>query len=212
MVFQNANEAFEWFYTTILLQPDRKNGTRSLFNQSFTILNPLDNLITTPFRKWKKSYADLEFEWYKTGNRDPEMVESVAKIWTAMKDENGFVNSNYGYWWLKNHQLNRLINILNEDNESRRAVIVHYDPNDSHNYSKDTPCNMVLNFRIEGERLHLTVFARSIDLVYGFCNDQYCFSLLFNFVMQELTLLPGTIHYFITDLHIYKKHFNLKPL
>jgi len=122
------------------------------------------------------------------------------------------VFSNYGYWWKRNDQYKKMIHMMKSNIKTRRAMLIHYSPDEVDDFSKDTPCNVVLNFHIENDfKLNLTVFARSIDLVYGFCNDQYCFSRLMQRVSEDLGPLPlGTLHYFITDLHIYEKHFNIK--
>jgi thymidylate synthase len=140
------------------------------------------------------------------------MVAKSAKIWDSIRNEEGLVFSNYGYWWIRGGQYEKMIQLMSSNIKTRRAILVHYSPDEVSDFSKDTPCNVVLNFHVEDDmRLNLTIFARSIDLVYGFCNDQYCFSRLMWKTAQRLGGLPiGTMHYFITDLHIYEKHYNLK--
>ena len=76
-------------------------------------------------------------------------------------------------------------------------------------YKYDTPCNDVLNFYIKDGKLELTVFARSIDLVFGFCNDQYTFAKLMEYVSEQTGYPVGAMHWFITNLHIYPRHYNL---
>jgi thymidylate synthase len=206
--FNKPQEVFEYYFNQLKVYGHLMNDTRCLFNQSFTILFPLNNLIETTWRRWDRSYADLEYEWYRTGNRNPETVEARAKIWSNIKDASGLVNSNYGYFWNHNDQLNKMIEQLKKNPTTRRALIVQYDINDIDNYGLDTPCNIVLNFHVgPTQELNMTVFARSIDLVYGFCNDQYCFSRLQDDVANKLGLVIGTSHYFITNLHVYKKHW-----
>ena len=212
--FFSAQHTFEFYYHLIIAShPFHKPnfaGTKAIFNEAFTIVNPLENIIETEWRKWKEDYARLEYEWYLSGNRDPAMVEEKAKLWTGMKDEFGFINSNYGYWWKLNNQLDNALELIRKDPETRRAVVVHYNPNEVQNYGKDTPCNIVLNFYRLGNELNLTIFARSIDLVYGFCNDQYCFSRLQSDSADKLGLTVGISSWFITNLHIYPKHWYLR--
>lgn len=210
--FGSAQTAFEFLYDLIMRKGELKgDGTKAMYNLNIEIVNPKIPDINTVWRKWSKEYAELEWEWYLTGNRDPAMVEFKAKLWTKMKDEQGLVWSNYGYWWQFNNQLNNCIEELRTNPLSRRAFIVHYSPGILKEYYKqDTPCNLVLNFHTYKGDLNLTVFARSIDLVYGFCNDQYCFSKL---LVQTALLLKchvGNLTYMITDLHIYQKHWDMK--
>lgn len=207
--FNSANEAFKSLFEYIIEYGPEKSGTKFTKNVSFTILKAEDNVIKEEWRKWDKSYADLEYDWYKTGNRNPEMVEKRAKIWGQIKDDSGYVNSNYGNWWHKNMQYARMLMLLAKNPDTRRAVLVHYDVDDVDNYQKDTPCNIVLNFHVSDRTLYMTIFARSIDLVYGFCNDQYCFSRLQIDTAKLLGLYVGSSHYFITDLHIYEKHYKM---
>jgi thymidylate synthase len=208
--FINANLAFQQLYDYIIQHGKVKDGTKFIRNVSFTMLSPWLNEIKCDWRKWKKDYAQLEWEWYQSGDRNPSMVEKEAKIWATIKDDSGYVNSNYGSWWMKNNQYQRMVNLLARKPTTRRAIIVHYSVDEIQNYEKDTPCNVVLNFYIEDNKIHLTIFARSIDLVYGFCNDQYCFSKLLGYTSSILGMGCGTMHYFITDLHVYEKHWDMK--
>jgi thymidylate synthase len=204
--FRTAEQAFEFYFKQIMREGKDRSGTKTMFNQSMKILFPNENQIKTPWRRWSEEYAGLEYEWYKSANPNPEMV-SKAKMWNEIKDEDGLVNSNYGVFWKKFGQLEHIKKLLRDDLHTRRAVIVHYDVHDIGGYTKDTPCNLVLNFYIDEGWLHLTVFARSIDLVYGFCNDQYCLSRLLIDVADELGFDLGHLNYFITNLHIYEKHY-----
>lgn len=208
--FINANLAFNQLYDHIIMNGQVKNNTKCIRNVSFTILSPWNNQIKTEWRKWNPEYAQIEWEWYLSADRNPDMVSKRAKIWEQMKDDSGYVNSNYGYWWLRNSQLIRAVELLKDDPTTRRSVVIHYSPDEVQHYQKDTPCNLVLNFYIQDEKVHMTVFARSIDLVYGFCNDQYCFSMLLQQVCSQLERGCGTLHYFITDLHIYERHYEMK--
>lgn len=209
-VFATAQGVFEYFYNYILEFGRQKNGTRYLRNMAFTITNPEDKMIETPWRKWKHDYAELEWQWYLSGDPRPRLVEGVAKLWASIKDDRGYVNSNYGYWWNRNGQYLRMIKLLQNDPSTRRAVLIHYSVDEVQHYDKDTPCNLVLNFYIEDSKINIAIFARSVDLVYGFCNDQYCFSKLLERVSNDIKTPVGILHYAITDLHIYEKHWAMK--
>lgn len=211
MIFRNPTEAFELLYSDINAFGEDYAGTKALFNQSFSIDNPLERVITTPQRKFNKEYADYEWEWYLKGDRNANEISERAKIWKLMTvpDTGGEVNSNYGYFWNYNDQLDRVIADLKRNKETRRAIVVHYDLNELDRYQFDTPCNDVLNFYVKDGKLHLTVFARSIDLVFGYCNDQYTFSKLMEYVSKETGYRVGEMHWFITNLHIYPRHYDL---
>ncbi|MFM7854125.1 MAG: thymidylate synthase, partial [Flammeovirgaceae bacterium] len=85
-----------------------------------------------------------------------------------------------------------------------------YDINELDRYKYDTPCNDVLNFYVKDGKLELTVFARSIDLWFGFCNDFYTFSKLMQLVTKETGYEIGSMHWFVTNLHVYERHWDKK--
>lgn len=208
--FRNSTNAFETLYELIMTYGERFSGTKAMLNASFEVTNVLDREIKTPERNFKTEYADYEYQWYVEGNRDALEISSMAKIWKNMMIPGTTeVNSNYGYFWKYNDQLQRVIELLKNDAGTRRAIIVHYDINELDRYKYDTPCNDVLNFYVtEDWKLHLTVFARSIDLWFGFCNDFYTFSKLMEYVSKKTGYEIGGMHWFVTNLHLYEKHWN----
>jgi thymidylate synthase len=210
MRYNNATDAFEILFRDIMANGVDFAGTKAMFNVSFTVDNPKDKVVTTPERKFNKDYADYEWDWYLKGDRDATEISERAKIWKQMMVPGTTeVNSNYGYFWNYNDQLNRIIEDLKTNKETRRAIVVHYNLDELDRYKYDTPCNDVLNFYIQDDKLQLTVFARSIDLVYGFCNDQYTFAKLMELVSEKTGYEVGDMHWFITNLHIYPRHYNM---
>lgn len=210
-IYNNASEAFKELYSYINSFGEDFAGTRAVFNECFTLENPQEKVINVPERKFNKDYADYEWEWYLKGDRNANEIAERAKIWKQMMvpDTNGEVNSNYGYFWNYNDQLDRVIKDLKTNKNTRRAIVVHYDINELDRYKFDTPCNDVLNFYVKDDKLNLTVFARSIDLVYGFCNDQYTFAKLMELISKETGYPMGQMHWMITNLHIYPRHYNM---
>ena len=210
MLYKNATEAFEVLFVDIMQTNEDFAGTKALFNEVFTLANPSDKVINTPERKFNTDYAEYEWNLYLKGDRDASEISERAKIWKKMMVEGTTeVNSNYGYFWNKNYQLSRVIQELKTNKETRRAIVVHYDINELDRYKHDTPCNDVLNFYIKDDKLHLTVFARSIDLVFGFCNDQYTFAKLMEMVAFQLDIPVGEMTWMITNLHIYPRHYDM---
>ena len=210
MIYKNATDAFELLFSDINANGESFAGTKAKFNVSFTLQDVGNKNVTTPQRKFNEDYAEYEWNWYLKGDRDASEIAERAKIWKQMMVEGTTeVNSNYGYFWNKNYQLSRVIQELKTNKETRRAIVVHYDINELDRYKHDTPCNDVLNFYIKDDKLHLTVFARSIDLVFGFCNDQYTFAKLMEMVAFQLDIPVGEMHWMITNLHIYPRHYDM---
>jgi thymidylate synthase len=211
-IYKTPTEAFESLYAYVMTYGRDFANTKAVFNQSFNITFPKKRTITTPERKFNEDYAEYEHSWYLSGNRDASEISERAKIWKNMMIP-GTTNviSNYGYFWNLNNQLDRMITEIKNNKYTRKAVLIHYDIDELDSYKYDTPCNLALNFYVSDDRLQLSVFARSIDLWFGFANDQYCFSKLMEEVSEKTGYEVGSMHWFITNLHLYEKHwFKLK--
>ena len=211
--FYNANEAFEYFYKTISKYGTDFADTKTLFNIGFAIHRPMLNAIVTKERKWSKEYAEAEWQWYLSGDRNISKIGyiygKIPEIWKRMADGNGNVNSNYGYQWQRNKQLDKVISLLKREKYTRQATISIYDGKEIDKYTNDTPCTYAVQFTIVDNRLNMCVTMRSNDLWYGFCNDQYQFSRLQELVAKEINMDIGTYYHFAHNLHIYNDKLGL---
>jgi thymidylate synthase len=206
--FNSAQEAFEKIYDFINSNGIKYDNTKALFNVGFFIDNPIQRDINTPKRNWKKDYAEYEWDWYLSGNRSVSEIKKIAKIWDKMHNGDDLVNSNYGYQWLRNNQIQYIIDELNKNKHSRRAVISIYDGKEHSKYEYDTPCTLSIGFNVIDNRLNMSVYMRSNDVWFGFCNDQYCFSKLLELIANKLQLEVGWYYHHATNMHIYERHFD----
>ena len=180
--YNNANEAYEALLDEVIIHGIDFDNTKALFNCGFYIRNPLENYITNKERNWKPDYAEAEWQWYLSG--DPrisklgELYGKIPPIWERMADSNGEVNSNYGYQWKRNDQIDYVVAKLRDNPKTRHAAISIYDAKEWLKYTKDTPCTYAIQFTIVNDKLNMSVYMRSNDIWYGFCNDQYQFSSL----------------------------------
>lgn len=207
MKYKNAQQAFEHLYNSINDNGILIDNTKVFYNEGFYILNPLDNEISTDFRKWNLKYANREWDWYLSGNPSAKEISKFAPIWKNHMDENGDVRSNYGWQWNRKNSLNKVIGKLKNDKNTRQAVLSIYDSKEIDTYSQDTPCTNSIHFQIINQKLCMTVNMRSNDLWYGFCNDQYCFSKLQQLVSLKLNIEIGWYYHFASNLHLYDRNF-----
>ena len=167
----------------------------------------MDNLIDDKDRNWKWDYAEAEWQWYLSGDNHiktlGDIYGKVPEIWKRMADDRGYVNSNYGWQWKRQNQIDYVINLLKENPKTRRAAISIYDAKEHHEYKHDTPCTYAVQFTIVGQKLNMCVTMRSNDLWYGFCNDQYCFSKLQEMVAKKLKIPMGWYYHYASNMHIY---------
>jgi thymidylate synthase len=206
--FKNADEAFNFYYGVIPYEGKKFDNTMAMFNQGFTIENPLDRIITNEARNFNIEYAEAEWQWYLSGEPTIETLGSIygkiPSIWKKMADENGKVNSNYGAQWERGWQLDRVVAMLKNNPNTRQAAISIYDGKEISSYKYDTPCTYAVQFTVVDNKLNMCVTMRSNDLWFGFCIDQYCFSKLQELVSERTGYDVGTYYHFAHNLHLYE--------
>jgi len=206
-VFRNANEAYEYLHDQIIQNGVSFGDTKALFNVGFYITDPKDRKIINKEREWNENYADCEWLWYLSGDRNidklGELYGKVPEIWKRMADSSGKVNSNYGYQWERNGQIDMVYEMLKHKPDTRQACISIYDGKEISDYAFDTPCTHAIQFTIVNGRLDMCVTMRSNDLWYGFCNDQYQFSKLQELMAYRLDIETGVYYHFAHNMHLY---------
>jgi thymidylate synthase len=210
LIYKNANEAYEQTLKLIEKNGVKFDNTLALFNHGFIIENPMDNLIINKKRNWNLVYAEREWNWYLTKNANVKKLAEKAKIWLNHMDSYGNVNSNYGAQINRNNQLNIIIDEIKRKKTNRHAWLTIYDgkekkssPFTNNGYEKDTPCTLNIGFQYYDNKLHMTVLMRSNDIWFGFCNDQYCFSMIFKEVCEKSGLKMGNYYHFAANMHKY---------
>ena len=206
-IFRNANEAYEYLHDKIIREGIEFGDTKALFNVGFYITDPCDTKIINKERNWKKEYAEAEWKWYLSENRNisklGEIYGKVPEIWIKMADADNNVNSNYGWQWGRSDQIDYVIDLLKNEPNTRQAAITILDMKEHDTFTFDTPCTYAIQFTIVHNRLNMCVTMRSNDLWYGFCNDQYQFSKLQELIADKLSIPIGTYYHFAHNLHLY---------
>ena len=205
--FRNANEAYEYLHNKIIQEGTDFGDTKALFNVGFYITDPKDRKIINRERNWSIEYAHSEWRWYLSGNRNVhelgEIYGKIPEIWKRMADAVGNVNSNYGWQWKRNDQIDYVVDLLKNEPDTRQAVITILDMKEHDTFTFATPCTYAIQFTIVHGRLDMCVTMRSNDLWYGFCNDQYQFSKLQEMVSERLKIDTGTYYHFAHNMHLY---------
>jgi len=117
-------------------------------------------------------------------------------------------------------QWHSIINELNADPSSRRAVLVlPYTDEELSN----RPCTTSMQFSVHKDKLNVLVNMRSSDAVWGLPYDLIQFSMVSMMLAKCLGLLPGMLKIFIGNAHIYESthrydfawkehHFNINNI
>ena len=195
---------------------DTRNGdTLELIDQKMVLTNPVCLGLSDPSRMFKKQYAIAELLWYVGRDRAVGNMGELASIWNDIKDEHGQVESNYGTY-IFGEQWEWVVNELNMDPESRRAVIAIYANGHKYSNEKDHPCTTSIQFLIRDEYIHLIWNMRSSDLIFGFCNDMWCAGMILQLMFNELNhpngemdLRLGNVTFNLGSFHVYERHFKM---
>ena len=176
-------------------------------------------------RKPNYDYANREILWYESQSLYVKDIPGDApKIWQMCADKDGKINSNYGWCiWSKENgsQYNHCIERLIDDLHTREACMIYTRPsmqvdcnaNGMHDFMCTYATQVFLNEVREGTyQLDYTVFMRSNDSVYGFCNDvvfaRYVQSKMADdLIAKGINVINGDIIWNAASLHVYERHF-----
>jgi thymidylate synthase len=214
----------------------RGTTTRELLNYNISLFNPRNRIINFKDRKTNLKYLLGELVWYFKGSNDPAGILPYAKFWDSIRNSGteegydaGTVNSNYGHrlfgdstlpafktrgdtWQFS--QWNETVALLQKDKDSRQAIMNIHVPSDRHDGNKDVPCTLTLHWFIRSNMLHLIVNMRSNDIVLGFTNDVFQFTMLQEAMQVQLKetypdLELGQYYHNAGSMHVYDRHFEM---
>ena len=169
------------------------------------------------FGKVNEDYVQRELEWYYSQSLCVNDIPGGAPaIWASVADNDGMINSNYGWCIFSKDNYNQYDHVLNElkdFSESRRAVMIYTRPNMwydyNHNSRSDFMCTNAVQYLVRNGRLETIVQMRSNDVVFGYKNDFAWQNHVRNKLANDLSVEPGNIHWNVGSLHVYERHFQL---
>ena len=204
----NESEGYEYIRNLLLIEGNTIGNTKELSNVCIEILSPTTKEIYFPNRKISENYAKAELNWYWSGSNSMEEIAQHAKLWRKLSDDGITNNSAYGYIIHKKYgydQLQKVIEILKFDPNSRRAVINISDPTLDKKETKDLQCTIALQFLIRNGSLEMTVYMRSNDIYFGFPYDYIYFVSLGEYVAYKLGIDFSVYTHHATSMHMYLK-------
>ncbi|RJL51521.1 thymidylate synthase [Pectobacterium carotovorum] len=138
-------------------------------------------------------YLSREFLAYFSGSLKAEAgLAKASKFWMTLMDEDGNVNSNYGYYVFYEavesygNQYNWVKSVLLKNKDSRRAII-NINQNYHKSDTKDFPCTVGIQFYIKENKLFCETISRSTDVITGLPYDMGFFSFVHELVWKDLT-------------------------
>jgi len=173
-------------------------------------------LLTTKKMMWNSLL--YEVLWYLSGENHIRNLRKHTKIWDAWADEEGNLETAYGYYWRhfpsaekdKNNnwvvtetdQIKFVIDTLKKDPYSRRLVVSAWEPGNAEK-SKLPPCHYSYVFNVSEGRLNCHLTQRSGDIALGIPFNLAAYAILTQIIAQETGLEIGYFAHSIVDAHIY---------
>lgn len=206
MRFTTVDEAYKSLCEKLVDAPVVGN-TRELNNVKIEIDDITNNIVS--IRNISLTYLLGEFLWYFNGSQSMEYISKYSTFWKHISDDGVTSNSAYGYLLKHKHgfdQIEKVIELLTVDPNSRRAVININVPNVHVIETKDEPCTIALQFLNRDGKLHCTAIMRSNDIWFGTPYDWAFFIELQKVIADRLGLGYGTYTHFATSFHAYERN------
>jgi hypothetical protein len=141
-------------------------------------------LYAPPARIVNPAFAVAETVWHLSGS-DAAWIFDYNNRLRQFADE-GVLLGAYGprmrNWAGKVDQLARVVEILQADPDSRRALIQLYDPAQDAAGHKDVPCTLGFRFHLRAGRLHMATMMRGQDVWIGMPYDVFFYTVLHELV------------------------------
>ena len=173
-------------------------------------------LLTTKKMQWKSLLHEVL--WYLSGENHIRNLRQHTKIWDAWADEDGNLETAYGYYWRhfpsaqkdKNgqwqvkevDQIKYVIDEIKRNPSSRRLVVTAWEPGNA-TASKLPPCHYSFVFNVNNGKLNCHLTQRSGDIALGIPFNLAAYALLTQVIAQQVGLDLGEFAHTIIDAHIY---------
>jgi len=173
-------------------------------------------LLTTKKMHWNSLLHEVL--WYLSGENHIRNLRKHTKIWDAWADEDGNLETAYGYYWRhfpsaqknKNSewevrevdQIQYVIDEIKRNPYSRRLIVTAWEPGNA-TTSKLPPCHYTYAFNVNNGKLNCHLTQRSGDIALGIPFNLAAYSLLTQVIAQQVGLELGEFAHTIIDAHIY---------
>lgn len=206
MNYDNINSLYHDLVMSLKVRGHDTGDTKELLNVMFSLDDINNNVITT--RNISYKYALAELIWYFSGDNSVKFIGQFANLWKKITDDGITNNSAYGFILKEKFgfdQIEKIIELLKKDKNSRRAVLNINTPNERVIETKDEPCTISIQFFIRDNKLYCTTVMRSNDIWFGLPYDAIFFTELQKYVAHRLSCEYGAWTHFVGSMHVYKR-------
>lgn len=224
---RNYNELVQTILTTGRDKTDRTGvGTKSIFGSTLRFdLSQGFPAVTTKRLFWKGVVGELL--WFMQGSTNVEHLRRITfgpdatnkTIWDDNYNKqaidlgysSGYLGPVYGKQWRSFgnkkpvDQLQRIINEIKSNPDSRRLLISAWNPEDLDAMALP-PCHFAFQFEVYDGKLSLVWYQRSVDVFLGLPYNIASYALLTHIVASMCDLEVGELVFMGADIHVYNNH------
>jgi len=192
-----------------------RTGTGTLSTFGYQMRFNLENgfpLMTT--KKLHIKSILYELLWFLKGSTNVKYLqENGVRIWNEWADENGNLGPVYGFQWrswtntegLKIDQIQKVIDSINNDPDSRRHLVSAWNVGDLDKMALP-PCHILFQFYVSNGKLSCQLYQRSADVFLGVPFNIASYSFLLIMMAQVTGLIPHEFIHTLGDAHLYSNH------
>lgn len=220
---RNVNEAYVYGMQKMedigVLQESRNGPVYVLEDPVVTTFQrPNERVLFNEVRDANPFFHFMESLWMLGGRDDVEFVHFFNNNIVQYSDDGKKFHGAYGHRWRKHFaydQLTHIIEAFRKDPTDRRQVLSmwdgYIDPNKALKGGKDVPCNLMVLFKVVSERLDMTVFNRSNDIIWGaYGANCVHMSFLQEYMATMIGRKVGGYHQISNNFHAYVNIFEEK--
>jgi thymidylate synthase len=198
----------------------RGQETKEIQTFVMQIYHPDQRVICMPHRNNNIFAAIAETLWVLAGRNDIAFLSKYLPRAADFSDDGVVWRAGYGKR-LRNFDIGNIgndhvdqikenIDLLNEDNTTRRAVMSIFDPADDFvRGTKDTPCSNWIHSMIRGNKLHSTIAVRSNDIMWGMSGiNLFEWSVVMQLFAACTDTKIGEMNYLADSCHLYDRHYD----
>ena len=181
-------------------------STLEVQNYTFSILDTSDkDEIVEECLEW--NFAEHKERVNPESSNPGEAWKLRENVWKEFLNDEGKFDYTYQHRFYMHDQLNLVVKELQENPDTRQAIIHVHFPDDNSKMRKDRiPCSVYYQFMMRRGKLDVIYNMRSSDFDTHFKNDIWQADELRRYIADKIGVEIGLFHMNIGSLHRYKNY------
>ncbi|NRQ31260.1 thymidylate synthase [Nonomuraea sp. NN258] len=187
----------------------RGNTSLELLDVSFRVADPIQRLPYLVSRPINLAYNWAEVVWYWFGRDDLDMIGYYApQMAQNSHDGRTLTGTAYGPPLFNEgpdgrSQWQRVLDLLVKDNDSKRAVLTIFRPEElAVDSNPDVSCTIAAQFFLRENGLNLTCYMRGNDAFMGLPSDFFSFTVLQELAARLIGVPVGYYTHHVGSMHV----------